>query len=444
VIYVLPVELSKEKIAEIRKKIEQKNSVFSEKRYLDSMFLPSKIIGREIESEKLVSSILSLKDGFVVPFVSVYGRSGSGKSTIIKFVCESMMDLISFRFVNLRKARTIFGCANVILGNLGKESLSSAEGLNKAVDCIQCQIESILRKEEKKYFVLVLDEYDVIFSDTRGGPSDFVYKLLQMEENLREKGIWVCMITISNNALQDNDLDDRVKSRMGSAEIHFTPYSKNEVFGILQDRSKKAFKIMVNDSVLDFCAKLASSDHGDARRALDLLRVAGELCNGSVIKNDDVIKAQKTIQKDRIDEVVASASYHTRCVVGAIVSLAILGKYSWSATSSIFKKYSDIVSKNETPLKYRRVSDLLVELENTGMLVSRAYSSGRRGYGKEYRLKVDPSLVGPSVDKEFYDSLVEQKNRNDSVEQLLSLPSFGRNRLPSILLTKIAKRFELK
>ena len=181
-IYVLPVELSKEKIAEIRKKIEQKNSVFSEKRFLDSMFLPSKIIGREIESEKLVSRILSLKDGFVVPFVSVYGRSGSGKSTVIKFVCESMTDLISFRFVNLRKARTVFGCANVILGNLGKESLSSAEGLNNAVDCMQSQIESILRKEEKKYFVLVLDEYDVLFSDTRGNPSDFVYKLLQMEE----------------------------------------------------------------------------------------------------------------------------------------------------------------------------------------------------------------------------------------------------------------------
>ena len=117
-----------------------------------------------------------------------------GKSTVVKFVCENLLDLISFRFANLRKARTVFGCANLILGNLGSESLSSAVGLNKAVDCIQSQIELILEKEKKKYFVLVLDEYDVIFSDSRGNPSDFVYKLLQMEENLREKNLWLCII----------------------------------------------------------------------------------------------------------------------------------------------------------------------------------------------------------------------------------------------------------
>ncbi len=93
------MELTKQKIKELRTKIEQKNSVFSQKRFLDTMFLPSKIIGREPESEMLLQHILSLKDGFVVPFVSIYGRSGSGKSTIVKFVCENLEDIISFRFV---------------------------------------------------------------------------------------------------------------------------------------------------------------------------------------------------------------------------------------------------------------------------------------------------------------------------------------------------------
>ena len=417
---MLPVELTRKKIAEIRKKIEKKNSVFAEKRYLDSMVLPSKIIGREAQTEKLLSHIMSLEDGFVVPFVSVYGRSGSGKSTVVKFVCGNLLDLISFRFVNLRKARTIFGCANLILDNLDGESLSSAQGLNKAVDCIQSQIECILEKDEKKYFVLVLDEYDVIFSDGRENPSDFVYKLLQMEENLREKGLQVCIITISNNALYEYDLDDRVKSRMGSAEIHFTPYSESDIFGILHDRAKKAFKIKLDNDVLNHCAKLASSDHGDARRALDLLRVAGEICDGKV-KNDDVEKAQKIIQKDRVDEIVANASYHMRCVVGAIISLAIVKEESWSATSNIFKKYTEMVSKDYNPLKYRRISDLLVELENTGILVSRTYSRGRGGYGKEYKLKVDPGVIGPSVSEEFYDSLIQRRTKVDNLKKYQKL-----------------------
>jgi cell division control protein 6 len=436
------VELTRKRISEIRKKIEQKNSVFAEKRFLDSMILPSKIIGRDVETESLLGHVISLRDGFVVPFISVYGRSGSGKSTVVKFVCENLLDLVSFRFVNLRKARTVFGCANMILGNLGYESLSNAQGLNKAIDCIQFQIESILDKEKKKYFVLVLDEYDVIFSDTRGNPSDFVYKLLQMEENLREKGMWACIITISNNVLQEYDLDDRVKSRMGSAEIHFMPYSENDVFGILKDRAKKAFKIKVDDELLRYCAKLASVDHGDARRALDLLRVAGELCDGGIIKNTDVQRAEKIIQKDRFDEIVASSSYHMRCVVGAIVSLAILSEYSWSATSAIFKKYSDIVSKNQIPLRYRRISDLLVELENTGILVSRSYSRGRNGYGKEYKLKVDPSLVGPSVDKEFYDSIMKQKAKRDSLESLQKLAKSSRFGKRTSLLGRYANLFK--
>lgn len=324
-IYVLPVELSKKKIVEIRKKIEQKNSVFAQKRYLDSMILPSKIIGRETETEKLLSNIMSLRDGFVVPFVSVYGRSGSGKSTVIKFVCENLSDLISFRFVNLRKAKTVFGCANMILGNLGEKSLCSAQGLNKAVDCMQSQIEKVLKHEGKKYFVLVLDEYDVIFSDTRNNPSDFVYKLLQMEENLREKGIWTCIITISNNALHEYDLDDRVKSRMGRSDVSFSPYSQSDVFGILSDRCKKAFKIRIPKDVLEYCASTSSSDHGDARRALDLLRTAGEICNGVKITVADIDSAQKLLQKDRAHEVVSSAPYHMRCIIGAICYQSIIG-----------------------------------------------------------------------------------------------------------------------
>lgn len=426
---MLPVELSRKKITDLRNKIEQKNSVFAKKRYLDSMILPSKIIGREAETEKLLTSILSLRDGFIVPFVSVYGRSGSGKSSVVKFTCENLTDLISFRFVNLRKAKTVFGCANIILGNLGEKSLSSAQGLNKAVDCMQSQIESILQQEEKKNFVLVLDEYDVIFSDTRGNPSDFVYKLLQMEENLRENGFWVCIVTISNNMLQEYDLDDRVKSRMGTSDVSFLPYSESDILGILQDRVKKAFRISIPKDVLEHCASLSSDDHGDARRALDLLRTAGEICDGKIIK-DDVDSAQKHLQKDRAHEIVSAAPHHMRCVAAAVCSLAIIDQESWSATSSIYKKYSDIVSKTDNPLSYRRISDLLVELENSWLLVTRAYSRGRNGYGKEYKLKVSPELIGPSIDQGWFNSVMSLRASRDRAKKMEKLikPSkrFGR------------------
>ena len=75
----------------------------------------------------------------------------------------------------------------------------------------------------------------------------------------------------------------------------------------------------------------------------------------------------------------------------------------------MFLSFSKLVSSDKNPLSYRQISDLLVELENSGLVVPRAYSKGRNGYGKEYKLTISPDLVGPSVDKEYYDSLVKGK-----------------------------------
>ena len=99
-------------------------------------------------------------------------------------------------------------------------------------------------------------------------------------------------------------------------------------------------------------------------------------------------------------------------MVGAICYLAIVREQSCTATSAIYKKYSDIVS-DKKPLSYRRIFDLLVELDNSGLLVSRAYSSGRNGYGKEYKLKVSPELVGPEVNPEYFDALMKHRQFND-------------------------------
>jgi cell division control protein 6 len=130
-----------------------------------------------------------------------------------------------------------------------------------------------------------------------------------------------------------------------------------------------------------------------------------------------------------------------RCVAGAICDLAIVEEQSWAATSSIYKKYTEIVSKTEKSLSYRRVSDLLVELENSGLVVSRAYSRGRNGYGKEYKLTVSPDLVGPAVDQEYFDSLVKDKEIMDKTKEIQKeMKSLGRKpnwRLYSKLLGEI-------
>jgi archaeal cell division control protein 6 len=132
--------VDKQDLKRIFTEVEQENLLFANKTFLDNLTLPSQIIGRERKAKELIRFLLGYKQGLVVPFVSVYGRSGSGKSTVVKFVCENLDEDISYAFVNLRKARTVFGCANLILAELGQPSLKSAQGINIAIDRLAIQL----------------------------------------------------------------------------------------------------------------------------------------------------------------------------------------------------------------------------------------------------------------------------------------------------------------
>jgi cell division control protein 6 len=424
-IYAFPVELTKknyldkEELKKIVSEVEKENSLFISKFQLDTLTFPSTIIGRKEQVKELVSFLATYKQGLVVPFIAVYGRSGSGKSTIVKFVCENL-DGISHCFVNLRKARTVFGCANLILAELGEPNLKSAQGINLAIEKIQAAILSTLKKTGNKLFVLALDEFDVLFYDRRGRPSDFIYKLLVMEEKLREQGYLVSIIAISNNIMSDYEIDDRVRSRIGSSEIFFSAYSKQDVLQILKDKAERAIDATaIEPGVLEYCADSSSQEHGDARRAIDLLRVAAEIAGkkGEKISKAHVDSASEQLQKDRINLVLSTASYQLKLVCFALARITFLTDEEWHSTSTLYKQYHKIVGNDVKPLTYRRVSELLMELENTGLAVSLTSSKGRHGYGTQYKLTVSPEIAGKICFPKGWKNLVEIKAEHDSEEQ---------------------------
>ena len=408
-------EFPKNSVYKIRQEILKHESLFSDKKFLDSLYLPSEIMGRDKQTRQLVTYLMDTRNNFLVPTVSIYGKSGSGKSTIVKHVCKHMSDILCWSFVNLRKSKTAFGCATLILEELGGKNLVSADGMNKAMHLIEKQIEYILDIEQKKFFVLVLDEFDVIFNDTRMSPSDFMYGLVQIEENLREKNIWLCIFTISNNGLQEFSLDDRIKSRIGNSSVFFPPYQKNDILELLKTRSAKAFRISISDEILDKCADMCCEDHGDARRALDLLRVAGERCNGEITK-DDLFWAKHQIDDDHIRDIVINLSYHSGKVLEAVCVLSLYK--NWTDTSDVFYEYTKSVDFLKQ-LSYRRVSDMLVELENSGLLVSKKSHRGHAGYGKSYRLVESPDFVGNAIHSHWWeDKVLDRRLCDDSLEYM--------------------------
>jgi archaeal cell division control protein 6 len=440
--------VDKESLRRISAEVEKENFLFGNKVYLDNLTLPSQIIGGERKAKKLVRFLIGYKKGLAVPFVSVYGRSGSGKSTVVRYVCENLDDDISYTFVNLRKARTVFGCANLILGELGQPLLKSPQGINTAIEKIGNVIEQRLSMQENsnknfdgnksktnndnatdntKFFILVLDEFDVLLYDKRGKPSDFIYKLLMMEEKLREKGYMMCIIAISNNVMSEYEIDDRVRSRIGTSEVFFEPYAPQDIIAILKDRAEKAFAVPIDEEILHYCAAKSSQEHGDARRAIDLLRVAAEIAGkaGKRISKKHVDSAVSRLQKDRISLILSSASYHLKVTALALARITYLTEESWHYTSTLYNQYGRLLPENVSPLTYRRFSELMTELANIGLVTSNTRSKGRHGYGTQYKLVVPPELVGKvaSIAGWWDEMVVRKKIEHDSSERFRNLPS---------------------
>ncbi len=269
----------------------------------------------------------------------------------------------------------------------------------------------------------MLDEFDVLFYDKRGNPSDFIYKLIVLEENLRQKGFLVSIISIANNVLSDYEIDDRVKSRIGTTEIFFEPYFGDDVLNILKERANDAFAKKIDDVVLQYCADLSSLEHGDARRAIDLLRVAANMASkkDGVITKDHIDKASEELQKDRVEKVLKSASAHFQLVCLSLAKLTFLSNENWHATSSLYKQYCGLFPEGKKPLTNRRVSELLTELVNTGLAMSQTMSKGRHGYGTQYRLAVSPDVVGKTCSADWWKKIVAEKESDDKLLEQMKM-----------------------
>ncbi|MGI0102948.1 MAG: hypothetical protein ACREA7_10210, partial [Nitrosotalea sp.] len=117
----------------------------------------------------------------------------------------------------------------------------------------------------------------------------------------------------------------------------------------------------------------------------------------------------KELQKDRTDSIIDLSSYHFKRTLAAIVRVTFLTGEEWHYTSTIVQQYRRIWLDGANLLTYRRVSEIIREIANTGFLISQESSRGRRGYGKQYKLTVSPREIGPKMDYTWWHGMVKAK-----------------------------------
>jgi len=205
------------------------------------------------------------------------------------------------------------------------------------------------------------------------------------------------MVGISNDLRFKEFLDPRVLSSLSEEEIVFRPYDAAELRDILSDRARLGFQDgVLLEGTIDLCAALAAAEHGDARRALDLLRVAGELAErkgSSVVGEDHIRQAERRIEHDRTMEALKNLPLHSKLVLCSVYLLGKAGMGS-AITGDIYEIYCELCDLSGLlPLTQRRVSSLINELDVIGLLNTRVVSMGRYGRTRKIRLSVTRSLI---------------------------------------------------
>ncbi|WP_135807203.1 Cdc6/Cdc18 family protein [Halorussus marinus] len=240
---------------------------------------------------------------------------------------------------------------------------------------------------EERVVVIMLDEIDKLVEKSG---DDTLYNLSRMNSELDNSR--VSIIGISNDLKFTDFLDPRVKSSLGEEEIVFPPYDANQLRDILQHRADVAFKAdALSDDVIPLCAAFAAQEHGDARRALDLLRTAGELAErdqSEGVTETHVRKAQEKIELDRVVEVVRTLPTQSKLVLFSIISLEKNGVHNIN-TGEVYNIYKRLCEEIDADvLTQRRVTDLISELDMLGIVNAVVVSKGRYGRTKEISLSV--------------------------------------------------------
>lgn len=379
---------------EVFNRVFSNTSVFKDREVLRHDYLPEKLPHREEQIRRLGEAVAPVLKGERCSNIFVYGKTGTGKTAVTKYVLNRLeakaKDVgasVSFCYVNCRLAGTEYRILTSLCQSIQLQVPFTGLSVGEVFDRFRSGLDTV-----KRILIVALDEVDAL---VKARSDILLYELTRINETLNRSK--VSLIGISNDLRLKEFLDPRVLSSLSEEEIVFRPYDAGELRNILSERSQMAFREdALSEGALSLCAALAAAEHGDARRALDLLRVAGEVAErkgSNIITEEHVREAEKLIEHNRVVEAVANLTLHSKLVMLSVFHLVKANGYR-AVTGEIYEIYNELCSELAvTPLTQRRVSTLVNELDSLGLLNAQVVSMGRYGRTKKIRLEVTRTLI---------------------------------------------------
>src|ERR687890_2241922 len=372
------------------------NNLIKNRKTLTIDYVPEKLPFRDEES-KTIAQVLSvvLKNGKPSNLL-VFGKPGTGKTAVVKNVINRLKKKstehgieITVTIVNAKTANTSYKVLYDIAEDMGINKIDKKlkvhfTGLSMGEATVRI-LEYI--KKKNLHVILVIDEIDSLVG--RNG-DDILYSFTRANERLLESG-FISLIGISNSLTFKDKLDPRVRSSLSEEEMVFNPYKVEQLQKILIERASLAFNDdAVSNAAINLCAAMAGKENGDARKAIDLLRVAAEIAErekADKVEEKHIRLAQEKIEKDTSYEILKNSTTHTKIIIMAIMKSKI------GNTGEVYEIYSSLCKHTEQePLTQRRITQIVSELDQLGLVMTDVVSQGR--YGRSQRIKIAlPSLT---------------------------------------------------
>jgi len=386
---------------------QSEDPIFANKELLDIEHIPEeeRIIGRDDEISEIANSIHPAIRGGKPRNTLIYGKTGTGKSLVSRHVTRSAQEYAQQEGTRLRRAyidctqattetQAVIKLARTL--NEPDETDVSIPLSGLSTNVYYNRLWEIL-DSIYDVVIIILDEVDKLKAN------DLLMQLSRAGEAGKVDTCKVGILAISNKISFKDDLDERVLSSLQDREFIFPPYDANQLREIMFNRDDAFRDGVLDDDAIPLAAAFAAQEHGDARKALDILRNAGELAKDDGddrVREEHVRDAREQADIDRFSKLLEGQPTQSKAAVYALSELSNRRESAEVSTREIFDRYKELTQVlNMDTLSQRRMADRLNEQVFLDIL-GRTDRVGRgRGQGMTYfyYLLEDPDVVQSAI-----------------------------------------------
>jgi cell division control protein 6 len=387
------------------KKYISNTRIFKNREVLRHSYRPHILPHRRPQIDQVAAILAPALKNETPSNILIYGKTGTGKTACVRYVgtelehASGLMDT-PCRVVHLNcevidtQYRVLAQISKLLIGTDETASDKTRTHIPMTgwpTDQVYQELKNQL-EASGGVLVIVLDEIDKL---VKKSGDETLYNLTRINTDLKRSK--VSMIGISNDLSFKDFLDPRVLSSLSEEELVFPPYNAPQLCDILKQRADIAFvENALEETVIPICAGLAAQEHGDARRALDLLRVSGELADredADQVTERHVKQAQAKIETDSMIECISTLPTQSKVVLYCMLLLDQSGQNIFTS-GEVTRIYTEIAPRIDLDvLTHRRITDLISELNMLGVINTRVVSRGRYGRTKEMWFDGDTAKI---------------------------------------------------